>query len=269
MGIARSAIGRPPRRWVASSDRRDRARRVPRAEGGRPQSAELQQPDAPGPLPAPRLEQLEHPRVIAADLAGQAVGDEVRQVEVADADRIRVAERADGDLGRGPRPDPGHRPETAIGILARHRHDLLEPVRPGGDAAEEIGPAALDADRVELVIRDPRDDRGRGREAQSKGSRCRLAPAADEAAVAAPGLGAGHLLLQDRRHQGLEDRLRSPEPDAAMTTIELLHEGMVARHEAGTVVVEAGMPRSESRTRSAPGLHASAASRTPWTDSSN
>ena len=44
---------------------------------------------------------------VAARLAGERPGDEVRQVEVADAHRVDVAERPDRDLGRGPRPDPG------------------------------------------------------------------------------------------------------------------------------------------------------------------
>ena len=71
--------------------------------------------------PAPRLEQLEHPRVVAARLAGQRPGDEVGQVEVADADRIRVAERPDRDLGRRPRPDAGHGGQPRVGVLDRQR----------------------------------------------------------------------------------------------------------------------------------------------------
>jgi hypothetical protein len=56
---------------------------------------------------AERLEQLEHPLVGRLPLAGEGVRDEARQVVVADADRVTVAERTDRDLGRRPRSDPG------------------------------------------------------------------------------------------------------------------------------------------------------------------
>ena len=77
---------------------------------------EFEEPHDARPLPAIGLEQLEHPGVRAARLAGQRVGDQVREVEVADAHRVDVAERPDTDLGRGPRPDPGHGRQPRIGL---------------------------------------------------------------------------------------------------------------------------------------------------------
>src|SRR6478609_3877662 len=48
----------------------DATRRQPRAVLRGVQPAELEQPDDPRPLAPPRLEQLEHPRVVSARLAG-------------------------------------------------------------------------------------------------------------------------------------------------------------------------------------------------------
>ena len=53
----------------------------------------------------PRLQELEHSRVVGPWLASQGERDEVREVEIADAHRVGVAERAQGDLGRGPGTD--------------------------------------------------------------------------------------------------------------------------------------------------------------------
>ena len=92
--------------------------------------AQLEQPDDPRPHAAVRLEQLEHPVVRAARLAGQRVRHEVRQVEVADAHRVLVAQRPDADLGRRPRPDSRARRSVALGLGEGQVHDRLEPRRP-------------------------------------------------------------------------------------------------------------------------------------------
>src|SRR5690348_15898729 len=97
-----------------ASDRRYRPRSEARPESRRPDPPELEQPNDPRAMAAPRLEQLQHPAVIAADLTGQAERDDVRQVEVADADGIGVDACPEHHLGRGPRPDPGDRPQPSI-----------------------------------------------------------------------------------------------------------------------------------------------------------
>ena len=51
-----------------------------------------EQTDDPLPVPSPRLEQVQHPLVIGA-MSGEGEAHLVREVVVADADRIGVAER--------------------------------------------------------------------------------------------------------------------------------------------------------------------------------
>ena len=105
----------------------------PRTVAGRPDAAELEQADDPRALAAIRLQELEHPRVRAARLAGQRERDEVRQVEVADAHRVHVTERPDADLRRRPRTDARHGRESPVAVGERHVGDGLEPGRSGGD----------------------------------------------------------------------------------------------------------------------------------------
>ena len=62
-------------------------------------------------------------------------------MEVADADRVRVAERPDADLGRGPRPDPRHGRQPGVGLGERQVDDRLEPGGPGGDPPDQLGAA--------------------------------------------------------------------------------------------------------------------------------
>ena len=112
-----------------------------------------------GPLTSIGFEELEHPGVVAARLTRQRVGDQVRQVEVADAHGIGVAERPDADLGRGPRPDPGHGRQPGIGVGEWQVDDRLEPRRPGRDPPDQLGPAALDPERVIRVIGECRQRR--------------------------------------------------------------------------------------------------------------
>ena len=111
-----------------------------------------------------RFEELEHPSVRAAGLAGEDVRDEVRQVVVADAHRVGVAERADGDLGCRPRPKPGECREPGIRLRERQVDDRLEPGRATRDAADEVGPSTLDAERVIRVIGERGKDLGEWRE---------------------------------------------------------------------------------------------------------
>ena len=125
---AKSRISSQARRLASAQMPLDPARGQSWAVLRRRRSAELQGPDDERPPTSVRLEELEHPGVVAARLAGQRPGHDVRQVEVADADGIRIAERPDGDLGGRPRPDPGHGPEPRVRGLERQVDDRLEPV---------------------------------------------------------------------------------------------------------------------------------------------
>ncbi len=95
-------------RYEASSARVDRRPR---------EGAEHEQADHPRPLTPVRLEQLEHPLIGAARLASQRPGHQVWQMQVAHAHRVWIAERGRGDTRRRPRPDAGHRLQSALGRL--------------------------------------------------------------------------------------------------------------------------------------------------------
>ena len=97
-------------------------------------------------------------------------------MEVADADRVHVTERPDADLGGGPRTDPRHGRQAGVALGEGQVHDRLEPGRPRGDPADEVGPALLDPERVVGVV-------GQGRQGGRRGSE------PEPPALAGPGAG--------------------------------------------------------------------------------
>ena len=249
-------------RGLRTVSRFDPARGEPRPVARRADPAQLEQADDPRALAAVRLEQLEHPRVVAARLAGQRPGHEVGQVEVADAHRVGVAERSDRDLGRRPRPDPRERtsaartPRRAAGptIASNQR-------RPGRDAPDELGAAPFDAERVEGVVGERRERRRRRRQPQagtSGGPGRRLAVARGSRPTPRPArLLAGHLLLEDRRDERLEDGARPRDADAREPAREVGDHGGWPVATATRLAVEAEQRRDvgERALRAgAPGL---------------
>jgi hypothetical protein len=159
-------------------------------------------------------------------------------MEVADAHGVRVAQRPERDFRGSPRPDAGHRTKSPVRVVPRHHDDLLEPLGALGDATDEVRPAALDAEGMELVIRDRRDHRGRGRQSKAEWSGRRFAPSPKDPAEATPRLGPGHLLLEDGRDQGFKNSAGPPEPNAGVATIELGDQAMASWHEARPVVID-------------------------------
>ena len=79
-------------------------------------------------------------------------------MEIVDAHRVRVTQRAEGHLGRGPRADAGNGLEHGGGGDAHLQprpeqvRESLEPRRVPGGAADDVGPALLHAERMERVI---------------------------------------------------------------------------------------------------------------------
>ena len=167
------------------------------------------------------LEQLEHARVVGARLARERPGDRVRDVEVADAHGVGVAEGAANDLRGGPGTDAGKRPQPGrrFGRGARR----IQPRGPRRCAADDLGAPPLDAERVEGVIRQA-GQRGRSRrEVQIAGSGGGLAVVAQQRRIRPERLGAGHLLLEDRWQQRVEHPagLRQAQPGVlALETAE-------------------------------------------------
>ena len=78
----------------------------PRSERRRSDAAQLEERLHPAAVRTERFEELEHPLVGSARLAGERPRHDVRDVIVAHRHGVRVAERDAGDLGHAPRTDP-------------------------------------------------------------------------------------------------------------------------------------------------------------------
>src|SRR5437879_2824616 len=87
------------------------------------------QSEDPPSLSALGLEELEHPLVCSTWLALERPGHQIGDVEVTDADRIGIAQRAKGDLRGRPRADPRNGPQAAVGGVQRMVDELLQPAR--------------------------------------------------------------------------------------------------------------------------------------------
>ena len=103
--------------------------------------AGLDEPGDAASVAGERGEQLEHPGVVASRLARQRPRHGVREVEVADAHRIGVAEGDDGDLCRCPDADArdGLEPASELARVGR----LLEPVGHRRGSADGLGSLAV------------------------------------------------------------------------------------------------------------------------------
>src|SRR5207247_10773794 len=94
-------------------------------------------------MPAVRLEELEHALVGGTRRALERVSDRVRQVVVADRNRVRVAESHHGHIGGGPWPDNREREHPEIGAGAIHGEDLLDSFCASGGDVVYIRAASL------------------------------------------------------------------------------------------------------------------------------
>ncbi len=84
-----------------------------------------------------RLEELRE-RVVVNLRPGERPADVLGDVVIAEAHRVRVAERAVSHLGGGPSSDAGHRLESSPRRVPRQ----------GGDAGKGVGDPAYPLDRV-------------------------------------------------------------------------------------------------------------------------
>ena len=138
----------------------------------------------------------------------------------------------------GPAPRPRGRPPPRPGVPA-----APPPGTRPGPAPPAGAPVPAGGTRGKADPRGPRDPAG----AAARSRRCRLAVAGDQPPVGAAGLGAGHLLLEDRGDQRLDHRAGSPDPQAA----HLAHrrgDRIMARDERAGIVVEA-QERLQARQR--------------------
>ena len=136
-----------------------------------PRASQLQQPHRPRPLTCERLEQLQHPCVVATRFARQRPAHEVRKMEVTDAHGIGIAECRAGGLGGRPWTDARDGHEARERADGRQAPRVLEPCRRAPTAPDDVGSPLLEADRMELVVGDPRQRRRLRREPQRRPGR--------------------------------------------------------------------------------------------------
>ena len=218
-----------------------RARRPPpRLE--RP--AQHDEPDRPLPVPPPRLEQLDHAVVVDA-ITGEREPDLVGEVVVAHAHGVGIAERPDARLGARPRPDAGQAREHGVALIAGGclRRRPLDRRAPSGGPRDRLRLRRFEA---RAVPRPARDEVPVGRWGEH---RARRRPGG---ALAAPGedhpprperLQAGHLLLEDRARQRVEDEVGTADSQVRMPVVRARDERMPAGIETFGIVAVAAKPR--------------------------
>src|SRR5690606_14718024 len=116
---------------------------------------------------------------------------------------------------------------------------LLESSRADKGPHDRGRARVVDARPQPLPRRDPRPRGGIGRDHEAEvgaGTGGRGAVATDESALGTEGLGTGDLLLDDRRHEGVDDEAGAGHAPALMPTPRLGDEWVV-RHEAVRVVL--------------------------------
>ena len=200
-------------------------------------------------MAAPRFQELEHALVGAARLAGEGERHEVLQVEIVDADRVGIAQRPKGHLCRGPdadsrdRLEDGGRGRANLEPIPREICEAFEPGRLPGRPSDDVGPALLNAERVECVVGECSQRLGWRLEPEPMGrgdrSRCRFAVTGDEATKRRDRLAARDLLFEDGREQRFEDRAGPTNAQVRMATGLRGNHVVERRIEARRVVVEA------------------------------
>ena len=95
-----------------------------------------------------RRQELQHPLVGAALLAGQRPAHGVAEVEVPDADGVRVPQRAQADFGGRPLAHERQGAEPPVGVRQRHRRALLHAAGVRRGNADRVGSPPLQPERV-------------------------------------------------------------------------------------------------------------------------
>ena len=187
-------------------------------------------------MSAERLEDLEHPLIARPRSSLERIADRMRQVVVADRNRVRIAERDHRNLGRGPRSDAWEGLHPPVCARQVHRHDFLQALGAARRADDDLGPATLDPKAVEGPVRSTGERLGRRRQLERKRPGGRLTERVDQVAVRLSRFLAGDLLSQNRRHQPFKHRMRTRHADARDLASEASHQRMVGC-ESGVIVV--------------------------------
>src|SRR4029453_15278436 len=156
-------------------------------------------------------------------------------------------------LGNRPRSDPLHRRKAILGGVDRVRGRLLDPRRSRTYMPEHLGATALDAERMERVIRERGDAFGIRREHEAERAGSRFGQSGHQSPVRAPSLVAGDLLLAAQAFWG---QTGPPDPQAGMTAPEVPHQPSLGI-ESGVVVLgtaPGGGPLDQPPRARTPGL---------------
>jgi hypothetical protein len=223
------------RERTEASVRGEPPRCCPRATAG-PVGGTGEEELGPGPLAGVGGEELEHLGVAAVAPSGEGVDHEVGEVEVADHDGVRITEGQERGRCRRPGADPGELLEDAASAGGIPGDEPLDALGPAADPQDHLRPPALDTEGVKVRIAQLGDPRGRGREPQPGGARRRAPVAPAEGPERLPGLETGHLLLEDRGDEDLDERAGGRHPAAGRAPDDLGRERVVRDEVLGTVV---------------------------------
>ncbi|MCO5606194.1 hypothetical protein L7F22_060381 [Adiantum nelumboides] len=133
------------------SERAVVARGEPRPEPRAPETGRLDVAHRALALRDVGGEHLEHPGVVEV-VPEQRPADGVRDVEVAEADRVRVAPGALRDLGRGPHPDARDAAQQHPALLPAQLGGPFQPVGDDGGVQDRRPPGVVDAGPVPLPL---------------------------------------------------------------------------------------------------------------------
>lgn len=197
----------------------------------------FQHPYDPAPLPRVRPEELQHPSVVGAGLSRERPGNDVRQVIVTDDDRIRIAVNRLDDTSRSPRADARDRLQAFLCQPRFHLCSFLKTSRSRARASQDVRPGALDAEGMELVIRDRRKRLWVRGETEPEGARSRGSEPICQEAERAMCFPTGDPLAEHGGDQGIHDHAGAAHPPPGVATLDVSHH-IVAGYEFLRPVVE-------------------------------
>ena len=131
-------------------------------------------------------------------------------MEVTDADGIRVSPCDAQDLGRGPWTDARNGQQGALRV-SRSRCSL-DSFGLAGNHAQHVRPPAFHTHGVQAEVRECRQHRCSRLKPEASRPGCGLSMPVDQRAEGLARLDAGHLLLEDRGHQRVQQPPRPREP---------------------------------------------------------
>ena len=145
-------------------------------------------------------------------------------MEVTDAHGVRCPPGDAQHLRGRPGADAGDGAQYPLRDIGRGRR--LDSRRVPCHDTQEIRAAAFDAHGVEAEVGQLRDGRRSWLKPEARRARCALAVPVDERTKRLPCFHAGHLLLEDRRDERVEQAARAWQPQPGVMPNGLAHDPM-------------------------------------------